>query len=148
MANANAIVNRTNRTITITKAYNAKASIYGTIEYDTLTKIQSQNPGFRVVVQSPTRKSVPLGKITYAQIEKYIKSHDDETKSIWNEYLKLRGKTDNDEDETENEDEIRVKVSVTFFEVKKWFAKKYPHFTKEAKARKEEIKKILEKEVG
>jgi len=144
---ANAIVNRTNRTITITKAYNAKASIYGTTEYDTLTKIQSQNPGFRVVVQSPTRKSVPLGKITYAQIEKYIKSHDDETKSIWNEYMKLRGKTDNDEDETENEDEIRVKVSVTFFEVKKWFAKKYPHFTEEAKARKKEIKKILEKEV-
>lgn len=143
---ANAIINRTNRTITITKAYNAKASIYGTIEYDTLTKIQSQNPGFRVVVQSPTRKSIPLGKITYAQIEKYIKSHDDEAKSIWNEYLKLRGKTDNDEDETENEDEIRVEVSVTFFEVKKWFAKKYPHFTEEAKARKEEIKKILGKE--
>ena len=145
----NAIVNRTNRTITITKAYNAKASIYGTIEYDTLTKIQSQNPGFRVVVQSPTRKSVPLGKITRPQIEKYIKSHDDENQSIWNEYLKLRGKTGNDEneDEEENEDEVRVKVSVTFFEIKKWFVMKYPHFIQEAKARKKEIKKIMEKEV-
>ena len=141
---ANAIVNRTNRTITITKAYNAKASIYGTIEYDTLTKIQSQNPGFRVVVQSPMRKSVPLGKITRHQIEKYIKSHDDEKESIWNEYLKLCGMTDNDENE--NEDEIRVKVSVSFFEVKKWFAKKYPHFIEEAEARKREIKKLLEKE--
>ena len=148
MANANAIVNRTNRTITITKAYNAKASIYGTIEYDTLTKIQSQNPGFRVVVQPSTRKSVPLGKITYAQMEKYIKSHDDDKKSIWNEYLKLRGKTEEDEDENENEDEIRVKVSVTFFEVKKWFANKYPHFTKEAKELKKEIKKIMEKETN
>lgn len=143
----NAIVNRTNRTITITKAYNTKASIYGTIEYDTLTKIQSQNPGFRVVVQAPTRKSIPLGKITYAQMEKYIKSHDDDDKSIWNEYLKLRGKTDKDEDENENEDEIRVKVSATFFEVKKWFSNQYPCFKEEAKARKKEIKKILEKEV-
>ena len=148
MANANAIVNRTNRTITITKAYNAKASIYGTIEYDTLTKIQSQNPGFRVVVQSPTRKSVPLGKITYAQMEKYIKSHDDDDKSIWNEYLKLRGKTENDEDENENDDELKIKVTVSFFEIKKWFMKKYSHFAEEAKTRKKEIKEILEKEVG
>ena len=144
---ANAIVNRTNRTITITKAYNAKASIYGTIEYDTLTKIQSQNPGFRVVVQSSTRKSVPLGKITRPQIEKYIKSHDDENQSIWSEYLKLRGTTDDEDEEKENEDEIRVKVSASFFEIKKWFAKQYPCFAEEAKARKKEIKKILEKEV-
>ena len=143
---ANAIVNRTNRTITITKAYNAKASIYGTIEYDTLTKIQSQNPGFHVVIQAPSRKSIPLGKITRSQIEKYIKSHDDENESIWNEYLKLCSMTDNEDDKDENEDEIRVKVSVTFFEIKKWFVKKYPHFIEEAKARKREIKKILGKE--
>ena len=142
----NAIVNRTNRTITITKAWNAKASIYGTLEYDTLVDILSKNPGFHIVVQTPTRKSVPLGKITYAQMEKYIKSHDDKEKSIWNEYLKLRGMTDNDEDENENEDEIRVKVSASFFEVKKWFIKKYPHFKEEAKARRKEIKKLLEKE--
>lgn len=145
---ANAIVNRVNRTITITKAYNAKASIYGTTEYDVLTKIQSENPGFRVVVQSPTRKSIPLGKINYDMIEKYIKSHDDEEKSIWNEYLKLRGKTNNDEDEDENEDEIKVKVTVSFFEVKKWFVKKYPELLTDAKERKKEIKKIMEKEVN
>ena len=142
-----AIVNRTNRTITITKAYNAKASIYGNNEYDELTKIQAQNPGFRLVVQSPSRKSVPLGKITYTQIEKYIKSHDDEDKSIWNEYLKLRGKSDNEEDENENEDEIRVKVSASFFQIKKWFVKKYPNLIEETNARKNEIKEILEKEV-
>ena len=78
-------------------------------------------------------------------IEKYIKTHDDDDKSIWNEYLKLSGKTDDDEDENENEDEIRVKVSVSFFEIKKWFANQYPCFAEEAKARKKEIKKILEK---
>jgi hypothetical protein len=55
--------------------------------------------------------------------------------------------TDNDDDEDEDEDEIRVKVSVSFFEVKKWFSKQYPCFKEEAKARKKEIKKIMEKEV-
>ena len=139
-----AIINRTNRTITITKAFNAKASIYGTNEYDELANIQKQNQGFRIVIHPPRRNNIPLGKITRVQIEKYIKSHDDEKESIWNEYLKLCGMTDNDENE--NEDEIRVKVSVSFFEVKKWFAKKYPHFIEEAEKRKKEIKEILGKE--
>lgn len=145
---SNITINRANRTITITKAYNAKASIYDTEEYRDLTKIQAQNPGFRLVIQSPSRKSVPLGKITYAKMEKYIKSHDDEDKSIWKEYLKLRGKSDNEEDENENEDEIRVKISASFFQIKEWFAKKYPHFLEEAKARKKEIEEILGKEIG
>lgn len=146
---AKAVIDRVNHSITVSKAFNEKASIYGTKEYDELTEIQTKHPNFRIIVKSPSRKSVPLGKITYEQMEKYIKSHDKNDKSIWNEYLKLRGKTDIDEDEDkdENEDEIRVKVSVSFFEVKKWFVKQYPCFKEEAKTRKKEIKKILEKEV-
>ena len=145
--NAKAVIDRVNRTITVSKAYNAKASIYGTDEYRELNDIQTKFSNYRIIVKNPSRKSVPLGKITRAQIEKYIKAHDDDSKSIWNEYLKLSGKTDDDEDENENEDEIRVKVSASFFEIKKWFAKQYPCFIEEAKARKKEIKKILEKEV-
>ena len=139
-----AIIDRKNRTITITKAFNAKASIYGTPEYEELTKIQSQNQGFRVVVQTPHRNNIPLSRITYEQMEKYIKTHDDENKSIWNEYLKLRGKSDINE--IDNEDEIQVKISVSFFEVKKWFSNKYSHFTEEAEKRKREINAILGKE--
>lgn len=141
---ANAIIDRKNRTIIITKAFNAKASIYGTQQYEELTKIQNQNQGFRIIVQSPRRNNIPLGRITCEQIERYIKSHDDESKSVWNEYLKLRGKFENDNDASE--DEIRIKVSVSFFEVKKWFANKYPHFIQEAERRKKEIDKILGKE--
>jgi hypothetical protein len=59
-----AIINRKNRTITITKAFNAKASIYGTDEYEKLSMIQNQNQGFRIIVQSPRRNNIPLGKIT------------------------------------------------------------------------------------
>jgi hypothetical protein len=58
--------------------------------------------------------------------------------------LKLRGKTD--KIENANEDEIQIKISVSFFEVKKWFANKYPHFIEEAERRKKEIKEILDKE--
>ena len=144
---AKAVIDRVNHSITVSKAYNAKASIYGTDEYRELTDIQTKFPNYRIIVKNPSRKSVPLGKITRAQIEKYIKSHDDKEKSIWNEYLKLRGTTDDEDEEEENEDEIRVKVSASFFEIKKWFAKQYPCFVEEAKARKKEIKKILEKEV-
>ena len=141
---AKTIIDRKNKTITNTKAFNAKASIYGTPEYEELTKIQNQNQGFRIVVQTPHRNNIPLSRITYEQMEKYIKTHDDENKSVWNEYLKLRGKSDNNE--IDNEDEIQVKISVSFFEVKKWFSNKYSHFTEEAEARKREIKKLLGKE--
>lgn len=144
---AKAVIDRVNHSITVSKAYNAKASIYGTDEYRELTDIQTKFPNYRIIVKNPSRKSVPLGKITRAQIEKYIKAHDDKEESIWNEYLKLRGTTDDEDEEEENEDEIRVKVSASFFEIKKWFAKQYPCFAEEAKARKKEIKKILEKEV-
>jgi hypothetical protein len=146
---AKVVIDRVNRIITVSKSYNEKASIYGTPEYFDFVDIQAAHPNYRIIVKNPSRKSIPLGKITYEQMEKYIKSHDKNDKSIWNEYLKLRGKTDIDEDEDkdENEDEIRVKVSVSFFEVKKWFVKQYPCFKEEAKTRKKEIKKILEKEV-
>lgn len=145
---ANVIVDRVNRTITITKAFNAKASFYGTNEYRELAEVQAIYPHFYLIIKNPPRKDVPLSTITYAQMEKYIKSHDDENKSIWKEYLKLRGKTDVDEDETEDENEIEVKVAASFFEIKKWFAKKYSELLADAKARKKEIKEIIEKEAN
>ena len=139
---ANVIIDRKNRTITITKAYNAKASKYGTDEYYELSEIQNAHIGYRINVKNPTHKKLPLGKITYEQIEKYIKAHD-KNDEIWNEYLKLRGKTDINEYEDENEDELEIKVTASFFEIKKWFAKKYPDLLEDAKARKKEIKEII-----
>ena len=126
---ATAIIDRENRTITITRAFNAKASIYNSEEYNDLAKIQKEYPTFRLIIKAAKRKSIPLGRITYEKMEKYIKTHDDENKSRWAEYQKLRGITD--DDTNEKEDEINVNVSVSFFQIKKWFVKTFPEITKE-----------------
>jgi hypothetical protein len=141
---AHAIIDRENRTITITKAFNAKASIYNSKEYDDLAEIQNAHPSFRLIIKAAKRKSIPLGRITYEQMEKYIKAHDDSNETHWNEYQKLRGVSD---DAGENEDEINVNVSVSFFQIKKWFVKTFPEITKEIDARKKEINEIMNKEV-
>lgn len=143
---ANAIIDRENRTITITKAFNAKASIYNSEEYKDLAEIQNAHPNFRIIVKAAKRKSIPLGRITYEQMEKYIKAHDDEKKSRWGEYQKLRGITEEDNDQDEDEDEINVKVSVSFFQIKKWFVKAFPEIKEEIDTRKKDIKSILNKE--
>lgn len=143
---ANAIIDRENRTITITKAFNAKASIYNSKEYDDLAKIQNAHPSFRLIIKAAKRKSIPLGRITYEQMEKYIKAHDDDKKSRWGEYQKLRGIIEGDNDQDEDEDEINVKVSASFFQVKKWFVKAFPELKEEIDTRKKDIKAILNKE--
>ena len=141
---ANAIIDRENRTITITKAFNAKASIYNSEEYKDLSEIQNAHPNFRIIVKAAKRKSIPLGRITYEQMEKYIKAHDDDKKTRWNEYQMLRGISD--DDAGKNEDEIYVKVAASFFEIKKWFVKTFPEITEKIENRKEEIKAIMNKE--
>ena len=140
---AHAIIDRENRTITITKAFNAKASIYGTDEYEELAEIQKVYPKFRLIIKATKQKSIPLGRITYEQMEKYIKAHDDSNETHWNEYQKLRGVSD---DAGENEDEINVKVSASFFEIKKWFVGAFPEILKSIETRKKEIKAIMNKE--
>ena len=142
---AHAIIDRENRTITITKAFNAKASIYNSEAYKELANIQNAHQGFRLITVATKRKNIPLGRITYEKMEKYIKTHDDENKSRWAEYQKLRGITD--DDTNEKEDEINVNVSVSFFQIKKWFVKTFPEITKEIDARKKEINEIMNKEV-
>ena len=75
-------------------------------------------------------------------MESYIISHDDENKSIYKEYKKLRGIKDNNAENNENKFEI--KIAPTYFEVKKWFTSKFPELTKEAVARRKEINDIIE----
>lgn len=141
---AHAIIDRENRTITITKAFNAKASIYGTQEYEELAEIQKVYPKFRLIIKAAKQKNIPLGRITYEQMEKYISAHDDEKKTHWNEYQKLRGVSD--DYAGENEDEINVKVSASFFEIKKWFVGAFPEILESFETRKKEIKAIMNKE--
>ena len=55
-------VDFTEKTITITKAYAAKAGIYGTIEFNEFNAVRNANPDFRIVYKTISQNK---NKISY-----------------------------------------------------------------------------------
>ena len=107
----NIIINRNNRTIVISKAFEKKASKYGSEEYKALVEAQRDNAGFRVEVKENSRKPDPRSKITLEEMRSYIELHDNEEKSEMAEF----------------EAQLNSKAhKQSFFSVQKWFANRYP----------------------
>lgn len=131
-------IDRKNSTIIISKAFDKKASIYNSSEYKELQAVLMAHPTFDLEVKSAKHSSA-LGKVTFADIEKYIKNNDDENQSIWKKYTVLRGWTE----ETDENDKFSVKQSASFFEIKAWFVEQFPEINKSIKNRRTEINNIL-----
>ena len=114
-------VNHQTRTIEMNKTFADKASRFGSDEYDALMLAREQNPGYtmKVITRKTTKSDKPSYKgLTYEYMEKYILAHDDEEQTIMNEYLELRGMTDEAED--------ALADSFTYQEMKDWFLNKFP----------------------
>lgn len=111
----NITLNRNNRTIIISKAFEKKASKYGTPEYNELVEVQRDNAGFKVVVKAPAKTSSKTSRITLSDIKRYISFHDDENNSKMEELERMCN--------AKAHGEINNK---SFFEIKKWFFEKFP----------------------
>ena len=114
-------VNHQTRTIEMNKTFADKASRFGSDEYDALMLAREQNPGYtmKVITRKTTKSDKPSYKgLTYEYMEKYILAHDDEEQTIMNEYMALRGMTDEAED--------ALADSLTYQEMKEWFLDKFP----------------------
>ena len=104
--------------LVLTKAFAAKAAIFGSDEYKMLQEARRDYPGYKVTVgKTKEAKNIYAG-LDYAYMEKYIAAHDDEEKSIMAEYQMLRG-------ESEEAKAIHARSS-SFLEIRSWFLKKYP----------------------
>ena len=80
--------------LVLTKSFAAKATIFGSDEYKMLQEARRDYPGYKVTVgKTKEAKNIYAG-LDYDYMEKYIKAHDDDKQSIINEYLMLRGKSD------------------------------------------------------
>lgn len=108
-------INFENRTITITKEYEKKARQYKSNEYNELMEIRKQNEGFKIIVGTCKRTASKNSKITLSDIKRYVQFHDDENKSLIKELEQMCHAKENGELHSSN-----------FFEIKKWFFKKYP----------------------
>lgn len=126
----NITLNRKNRTIIISKAFEKKASKYGSDEYNELTNAQKENKGFRVVVKATSKPSSPTDKLTIADIERYIKYHEGEESQAMKDFKAMRNGKANGE----------TAYNSNYFEIKEWFMVKYGF--------KNPSKKTLEKEVA
>ena len=84
------------RSLVLSKSFATKASIFGTDEYKMLQEARRDYPGYKVTVGKTKNKEQKnaFAGLDYDYMEKYIKAHDDDKQSIINEYLMLRGKSD------------------------------------------------------
>ena len=103
--------------LVLTKAFAAKAAIFGSDEYKMLQEARRDYPGYKVTVgKTKEAKNIYAG-LDYTYMEKYIAAHDKDG-SIMAEYLDLRGLSDEAK-------ELQA-GSASFLEIRSWFLKTFP----------------------
>ena len=114
----NITISTRTHSLVLTKSFAAKAAIFGSDEYKMLQEARRDYPGYKVTVgKTKEAKNIYAG-LDYDYMEKYIKAHDDDKQSIMNEYLMLRGKSD---------DALEIQAgSASFLEIRSWFLKTFP----------------------
>ena len=117
-------INMFERTIVLTKKEMNAASRYGSDAYKELQNARRDNPDYRVVTVTKTVKTQreTYKGLTYAYMEKYIKTHDDAEETIWAEYMMYRGTPINPADE--------LPVAYNYNQMKAWFLDKYEDVAK------------------
>ena len=117
-------INYTSMTIEMTKAEAKNAGRVGTEAFKEMLSLMHQFPNYKiqVITRAATKKSCDYKGLSFDYMEKYIASHDDDSKSIMTEYEDLRGKSD--------EAQAALADSCSYQEIKKWFLGKFPEIEK------------------
>ena len=130
-------INTKNHTIEMNKSVTKAASKYGTPEYIELQNVRRDYPTYRVVTVAKKGAKPEYKGLTYEYMEKYIKAHDDEEKSIMAEYLMLRGLSE----EGQNADAD----SADYTEIREWFFQAFPAIEKFLSDRDALLEKIAQR---
>lgn len=125
------------RTIEITKTFSKLASIYGSKEYNDLKGAKLDNPGYRVVVKSPSKKKIE-DRITMKDIVAYVEAKSGAESEQMKTLLDLRGKSIK-----ETKSILDVEETATFAEIKKWFFNTYSEIKNKSENRQNHIDAIL-----
>lgn len=113
-------INNVKKTIEMSKKFANAAAKYGTEEYISLQEVRRDYPNYKVVTVSrktSAQKETYKG-LTFSYMEKYITAHDDDEKSIMDEYLMLRGLSE--------EAQECLAEPCSYLEMREWFLKKFP----------------------
>ena len=109
--------NFTTNTITMTKAFAAAASCYGTEEYNVMKEIQKDFPNMKVVTRQNKRSSYknPYKGLTYKFMRNFIFNLDKENLIVYEEIIAYYSRLEED------------KTSV-FLNVRDWFLENYSNY--------------------
>lgn len=122
-------INRSASTIELTKAFDRKASRFGSEEYNALQAARRDYPTFRVVVKAaPKSNSNTLSGLTFKYMKDYIAKHDGNDSAVMAQFCELIGDTD--------EAREHGMGSEHYGTVRKWFLDTYPVFKSFADERK------------
>ena len=87
MKKANITIDHVTRTLSVSKAYNKKASVFGSLEYHELRRAIDENPGYNIVIKTVKKNS--YHGLSFSRMEEYIKTQpDSETRLIEFETVK------------------------------------------------------------
>ena len=75
MKKANITIDHVTRTLSVSKAYNKKASVFGSLEYHELRRAIDENPGYHIVIKTVKKKS--YHGLSFSRMEEYIKTKPD-----------------------------------------------------------------------
>ena len=110
-------INRSNRTIEVTKSFDKAASRFGTDEYQAMQQVRKDYPTFTIVVKTVLTTADRFKGLTYDFMEKYIKAHNAD---LLSEFYTLTGKDSNDD----------FAVSASYGEVRQWFLNQFDTFSR------------------
>ena len=130
-------IDNSKRTITITKAFNKLASIYGSDEYKMLRDAKLDNPTYRVIVKSPSKKKIE-DRITMNDIIKYVVEKSGEESAEMDTLKELRGVSIKQAGSL-----LKVEETASFAKIKEWFFLTYPELGKKSENRQNRINEIL-----
>lgn len=117
---ANIKINETKKVIEVTKAFEKKARMYGTKEYEDLQIVRRDYPNFKVITKAARKNTDGFKGLTFEYMEKYIKEHIEE-KDLLTEFYKKCGRNEIGEN-------IEFLKSEPYAKVKRWFLERYPVF--------------------
>ena len=109
------MLNHETKSIVITKEFAKHASIYNSPEYKELLDIKNDFNDYQIVVRSAPKRKRGINDISLADMEAYIKKHDDEKESIMTAFKSMV-----------NEKAGENLKRTSFFAIKKWFFDQYP----------------------
>lgn len=131
------IINERKRTIEITKAFNKKASIFGSDEYKMLKEAKADFPTYRVVVKAASKRTLE-NRITMNDIIHYVAKTSGEDSEQMKTLLELRGKS-----VKEAGDIFEIEETANYTDIKKWFFATYSELAEKTEKRQKRIDEIL-----